>query len=357
MITLATPQPSRHPDPTVRATALAWVAFERPDLAEAERFLTDFGLQVVARTDEQRVLRGTGPEPFCYLVTRAATPRFAGFAFEVDTRADLERLAALPGAGPIAPLATPGGGARVRLVDPSGFVVDAVHGRAPAAPLPHRPPLPINTADAQPRVNATQRPPVAPPEIVRLGHLVLEVVDYQATCAWYTRHFGLIPSDVQVLPDGSPAVTFMRLDLGETPADHHTLAIAQGLAPRYSHSAYEVCDADAVAMGQRVLRERGWTHAWGMGRHILGSQVFDYWEDPCGDKHEHYSDGDLFTADVPMGVHPVSRAAMAQWGPPMPASFVRPALSPALLVDVARGLWRSRDLSLAKLVAMARSLG
>ena len=84
---------------------------------------------------------------------------------------------------------------------------------------------------------------------------------------------------------------------------------------------------------------------------------FDYWQDPFGDKHEHYSDGDVFTADQPMGVHEVSRAGMAQWGPPMPSSFVRPPLSPGLLLDVARNVWRSPDLSLAKLAAMARAFG
>lgn len=357
MTTLSTAEPARHPDPTARARALAYLAFERPDLAQTERFLVDFGLTVVSRTPDALVLRGSGPAPFCYLVRRADAPRFAGLAFEVAAHADLERLAALPGASAIEPLATPGGGLRVRLTDPSGFAVDAVYGRTPVAPLPHRPALAINTADARPRVNATQRPPVAPPEVLRLGHVVLEVADWQATCAWYTRHFGFIPSDVAVLPDGSPGVAFLRLDLGDTPADHHTLALVQGIAPRYGHSAYEVCDADAVAMGQRLLRERGWTHAWGMGRHILGSQVFDYWEDACGDKHEHYSDGDVFTAEQPTGVHPMTRAGMAQWGPPMPASFVRPPLSAGLLVEAVRNLWRSPDLSLGKLVAMARSLG
>lgn len=53
----------------------------------------------------------------------------------------------------------------------------------------------------------------------------------------------------------------------------------------------------------------------GVGRHILGSQVFDYWQDPWGDKHEHYCDGDMFTADVATGIHEVSREAMSQWGP------------------------------------------
>ena len=193
--------------------------------------------------------------------------------------------------------------------------------------------------------------------MIRLGHIVLEVADYQATCAWYTQHLGLIPSDVQVLPDGSPVVAFMRLDLGETPADHHTLALAQGFMPLYSHSAYEVVDADAVGMGQRVLREKGWAHAWGIGRHILGSQIFDYWEDPWGDKHEHYCDGDLFTADQPMGVHPVSREAMSQWGEPMPRSFTRPHFTPAAMLAAVRNLRRSPDLTLEKMLTLARIFG
>lgn len=149
----------------------------------------------------------------------------------------------------------------------------------------------------------------------------------------------------------------MRLNLGEQPADHHTLALAQGFMPTYSHSAYEMVDVDALGMGQRVLRERGWKHAWGMGRHILGSQIFDYWQDPWGDKHEHYCDGDIFTENLRTGVHLVSREAMAQWGPPMPASFTKPKMSPANLLAMVRNLRRSPDLTLGKLITLARLFG
>ena len=136
-------------------------------------------------------------------------------------------------------------------------------------------------------------------------------------------------------------MTFLRLDRGSQPTDHHTLALAQGVAPVYSHSAYEVVDADAVGMGQRVLRERGYRHAWGIGRHILGSQIFDYWVDPFGDKHEHYCDGDLFTADQAMGVERVSRKAMSQWGQVMPADFTKPKLSARSLLEIPRNVYRS----------------
>ena len=354
MTTLLTTQPARHPNPTVKATSLAYLIFERPDLDQAERFLVDFGLSTVHRSDDMLYMRGTSGAPYCYRVHRAENSRFVGLGFTVRDRRDLEKLSSLPGAGAITSATHPGEGERVVLHDPAGFTVEIACGQNRVAELPHREPLHFNSASDLRRINDTQRPPAQPPEIVRLGHCVLEVANYQATSAWYTEHLGLIPSDVQVLPDGSPAVAFFRLDLGETPADHHTLALAQSFMPLYSHSAYEVVDADAVGMGQRVLRERGWKHAWGIGRHILGSQIFDYWQDPWGDKHEHYCDGDMFTADRPTGVHEVSREAMSQWGQPMPSSFTKPTLTLSAIAALIRNVRHTPDLTLRKLVTLAR---
>jgi catechol 2,3-dioxygenase-like lactoylglutathione lyase family enzyme len=331
--------------------------FERPDLALAESFLSDFGLSQASRTDAILYMRATSASAYCYRVHRAPRARFVGVGFSVRTRGELERLARLEGASAIEPSEHPGGGERVVLTDPSGFTVEVIHGRASAGALPTRKPLTFNFGGERNRINAGQRPPEQPPEVMRLGHVVFEVASYQATCAWYTQHLGFIPSDVQVLPDGSPVVTFLRMDLGEAPADHHTLALAQGVAPSYSHSAFELVDADAVGMGQRLLRERGYRHAWGIGRHILGSQIFDYWHDAWGDKHEHYCDGDLLTAEVPMGVHAVSREAMSQWGPPMPAAFTRPHFSAAAALAAARNIHQSPDLDLQKVIALARIFG
>jgi hypothetical protein len=354
---LRTPQPSRHPHPIVKACSLSHLVFERPDLKLAERFLSDFGLVVAHKSADTLYMRGTGPAPYCYRVHRAPRARFVGFGLCVATEADLIKVAGVPGASPIEDCEHPGRGRSTRLIDPSGFVVEVVYGREKVAELERRPALSFNDGDGPKRVNATQRPPAKPSEIIKLGHIVLEVAEYQKTCEWYTRTFGIIPSDVQVLPDGSPLVTFMRLDLGDQPADHHTMAIAQSFTPGYSHSAYEVADADSVGMGQRILREHGWKHAWGIGRHILGSQIFDYWQDPWGDKHEHYCDGDLFTAEKKMGVEWASPDAMAQWGQRMPASFTRPRLSIEAFAGLFRGLKRSPDVTLKKLITIAKLFG
>jgi len=349
--------PARDPNPVATATALAYLTFECPDLQRARSFLVDAGLRPIEESRDHLYLRNASSSPFCCVIRLAERPRFVGLAFTVSTRDELEALSQVDGASPIEPLCGPGGGERAQLIDPSGFVVDAVYGRGESPPLETREPLPINTPHRAARIDAGQRPPLEPPTVTKLGHAVLEVARFADTSAWYTRHFGLIPSDVQVLPDGVPAVAFFRLDRGDAPTDHHTLALAQGFKAGFGHCAYEVIDADAVAMGQRYLRERGWCHEWGMGRHILGSQVFDYWSDPWGHKHEHYCDGDLFTSELPMGVHPVSRGAMSQWGPAMPRSFTRPELSASNLSALVRNLRESPDVTPRTLYQLLKTFG
>jgi catechol 2,3-dioxygenase-like lactoylglutathione lyase family enzyme len=334
---------------------MAYLLFERPNLDEAERFLNDFGLLTVQKKGDTLYLRATDSAPWCYRIGKADKARFVGMGFTVAKREDLAALSRIPGASSIEELDVPGGGEMVRLTDPNGFRIEVVFGRAVIGSTPHRAPLSANHDIATPRVNSTQRPPVMPPEILKLGHVAIEVAEYQKVCAWYTQHLGMIPSDVQVLPDGSPGVSFMRLDLGETPVDHHTLALVQTFRAAYSHSAFEVVDVDAVGMGQRVLRERGWHHAWGIGRHILGSQIFDYWSDPWGAHHEHYCDGDVFTTDVPMGVHPFSAQSMSQWGQAMPASFVKPKLTFDAIKTLVHNLRTVPDVTLQKIKILARS--
>lgn len=356
-VRLSTRQPSRHPNPTTKATALAYVIFERPDLDLAAKYLKDFGLKVVQQDANLLLLRGTGPAPYCYIVQKARKPRFVGLGLNVASVNDLKKLAALPTASAIEEVHLPGGGQRVRLVDPAGNRVDAICGQVLSEPLPRRAPIQLNAPDQIVRINSTQRPPQSPPDIIKLGHILLEVANYQAVSAWYTQHFGFIPSDICVLPDGSPAATFFRLDLGGRPADHHTLALAQSFMSQLDHCAFEVVDADAVGMGQRLLSDKGWQHSWGMGRHILGSQIFDYWRDPWHSKHEHYCDGDVFTSDVPAGIYPLTREAMSQWGPLMPKSFTKPELGIKNIAKLIANLYRTEDLSVKKLITLIRLFG
>ena len=243
----------------------------------------------------------------------------------------------------------------MRLVDPLGVAVSVHHGFAAVAPEPVRAPIPYNAPNQTVRVNDTQRPALAPPQVTKLGHLVLETPDFDRSARWYMDMLGFIPSDVMCLADGTPVGSFMRLDRGDEPTDHHTLFVATGLESKVDHVAFEVVDLDAVEMGQQILMAKRYRHAWGVGRHLLGSQIFDYWRDPWGQKHEHYADGDLFDAAQPPGYHLLDRAGLYQWGPDLPDDFIDAKMTPRRLLNVLKLAVSDRP-RLKKMLALKSSV-
>ena len=315
-------KPVQRPQPLLRADALAYVLFERPELERQLAFLEDFGMQVAAGDSDALYLKGHGESPWFYGLSRGEKARFLGAGYTATTREDLQALAAESG-NPIENCEGPGGGERVRLKDPDGFIVDLVYGRSSCARTPARSELFVaNTPFSKPRLNASVRSSAASSPLEKLGHMVLAVSDFDVSAQWYMRHLGLIPTDVQCVADGSPVLAFCRLDRGAEPADHHTLVLLQHFEPSLMHTAYETLDIDTIGQGAQHLQAGGWKHFWGIGRYVLGSQIFDYWLDPYGDELEHYADGDVFTADHPTHYHPFDRGSLWSWGadsPPLPA--------------------------------------
>ncbi len=80
-------------------------------------------------------------------------------------------------------------------------------------------------------------------------------------------------------------------------------------------------DPDAVHIGHYYLKQGGYQNEWGVGRHLLGSQVFDYWRDPWGHMFEHYADGDLLDDTAVPGDYPATQENLAQWGPEVSPTF------------------------------------
>lgn len=298
----------------IRVADVAYARFAAPDLDAMERFLDDFGLVVSAREGGVLYARGTGPSPYAH-VTELGEPGFRGVAFEAGTAADLAAAAELPGASAVEKIEGPGGGRRVRFTDPDGFAVEVVHGRERLAPLPARRAAPLNTGSAQPRRGELQRVPRGPASVKRLGHVVVRVSDFRRSEEWYRSRFGFLPSDEVYLGDEKNVVTsFLRCDRGDAYVDHHTF-LCVGLGEvGFDHAAFEVEDWDAVMTGHDHLKEQGYEHHAGVGRHVLGSQVFDYWRDPWGHVLEHFTDGDLLNAGHETGLHDPATALGTQWG-------------------------------------------
>jgi catechol 2,3-dioxygenase-like lactoylglutathione lyase family enzyme len=323
----------RAEDPLVKVHDLAMIELEGPDLERAGRFFTEFGLALTQRSDAQLHFSAEAGAPVAVIYRRARQHRFLGPTFAVRTREELDRLAAKLPDTEVGPLPLPGSPPGVQMTDPNGVAVKVAWFQDWRELPPCGDPAATNRGDRRERINEPLRPARAPSRVLRLGHMVLGTPDWEATARFYIDSFGLIPSDVQALPDGRPSVAFMRCDRGAVPADHHTFVVARLPLVDLEHAAFEVPDLDAVGMGGRALSEAGFRRAWGVGRHILGSQIFDYWFGPDHYKFEHFADGDLFDADRPTGYHAMSAAGLAQWGPDMPAVFLRPRLA-------LRELWR-----------------
>ncbi|MBW4673435.1 MAG: VOC family protein [Desmonostoc geniculatum HA4340-LM1] len=306
-----------------RIADIAYVTYKHSNLDECERFLTDFGMIRSARTDKALYMRGRGKLHHIYVVELGEQPEFVGFALQASSQEALEEIANLPKASAMEEMTSPGGGYRVTLIDPNGFRVDVVYGIEEVPELSIPEPLQWNYANIKQRYGRTQRPVKEPTPILRLGHIGIDVKNFEESYQWYQKTFGLTATDV--IYYGHPSLQvggFLRCKRGEEWVDHHTIALLQGSHIRVHHTAFEVQDFDAIKVGHDWLKEKGWIPAWGIGRHLLGSQVFDYWQDPFGSLIEHFTDGDLFNESTESQMHPGSLDILYQWGPPIPEAFL-----------------------------------
>ncbi|WP_326624620.1 MULTISPECIES: VOC family protein [unclassified Streptomyces] len=351
-------RPGRSRNPVIKAADLAWLEFEKPDLDQAEVFARDFGFAIAARTEHELWLRGTFAGSPCMVIRRGRASRFIGPAFRAAERADLDRLARATGST-VRDIGVPGGGQSVALLDPSGLPVRVVHCTEQLPALPEQEPLILNFGTDHRRTNATQRPPREPSRIQRLGHVVLETRVFARTLDWYLDTLGMIVSDFLFL-DGQrergPTMAFVRCDQGSVAVDHHTLALHLGPGTGYVHSAYQVTDLDAIGAGGEYLTERGYQRSWGIGRHIQGSQLFDYWRDPDHFMLEHFADGDLFSCDLEPGWAPMSASGLSQWGPPVTRDFLGTSPSPAKLREVMTALRGDNELDPARLLGLMKAM-
>lgn len=314
----------RADNPIIKVVDLAWLEFEKPDLAAAERFAHAFGFATVSRTSDELQLRGAYAGTAAVIIRRGARSRFAGTAFRAAESSDLLRLANATGTR-IDALPESLGGAVVDLTAPDGAGVRVVADTHELPAEPTQAPLVFNTGGEVRRTNVTQRPLRAPAIVERLGHVVLQSTRYRESLDWYLEHLGLIVSDFLYYPgqrDRGPTMSFIRCDRGSELADHHTLAMTLGPSNRYVHSAYQVSDLDALAAGGEHLLDHGYHRSWGIGRHIQGSQIFDYWRDPDGFLVEHFTDGDRFDNTLEPGWAPMTASGLAQWGPPASKDFL-----------------------------------
>ncbi|MBD2841886.1 VOC family protein [Erythrobacter rubeus] len=301
-----------HPS-IAKAIDVADVRFALPDLAKAEAFLIDFGF-AVERSDDRLIARGAhGNIAYLAEASDDDEARFAGFSFAATSANEIEALADELDAE----TRENGQGLSVSLIDPDGFSVRALNPEH--TPGPKAPPVGRNESGTRTRTRSRLAVPKGPSQVLRLGHVVLQVTDFESSLAWYQDRFGLLMSDRVLGPDGKTTVgAFLRCDRGEEVTDHHSLFLMQspGGVAKIEHAAFEVADFDSLMAGADHLKAQGYEQEWGIGRHLLGAHIFDYWRDPFGFTLEHWTDGDLIDSSDPEGTHDLMALLGSQWGPP-----------------------------------------
>jgi len=327
-------------DVICKVTDIIFVRFELLDLQPQKEFLEHFGMLLAYETEDSIFYRGTGTSPYCYVATRGKRNRFIGSAYHANTFSDLEALSGEMGVD-IVENHEPGGGHKVTVMDPDNIEIEVYHGMQQVEALPSAAPL-LNSGGEKPRINKLQRFGRGPNEwrlhgdqwvyeltsrVKRLGHTAINVADAGKSAEWYAKTLGFLISDNLIAPNGDGFIgNFMRCDQGDIPVDHHTLNTIQFVAEAknvYGHAGYEVTDSvDDLLAGHYHLKTVDlYQHEWGIGRHLLGSQMYDYWRDPSGFTLEHWTDGDLLDASVPPADIAARDLIMAQYGPSIPSSF------------------------------------
>lgn len=124
----------------------------------------------------------------------------------------------------------------------------------------------------------------------KLGHMILFTPDVARQQRFYMDVLGMQLSDTIVEEFGA----FMRVPGG---SDHHVLGLLKSPAPGFHHASFEMASIDEAELGAMRLFSKGHRHAWGPGRHAIGSNYFHYFRDPWNGMAEYYFDIDYIDQD------------------------------------------------------------
>jgi catechol 2,3-dioxygenase-like lactoylglutathione lyase family enzyme len=118
------------------------------------------------------------------------------------------------------------------------------------------------------------------------SHLVLYTPDLERILDDYTNRLGF-----RITDRFTGAGAFMR---AAGHSEHHQLFFILKPETRgLNHLAFHVRDHTAMMLAGKAFADKGWSPAWGPGRHIFGGNCFWYFKSPFGGNVEYDSDMDV----------------------------------------------------------------
>lgn len=249
----------------MRVTHLRGVELTDPDPGQIAGFYERiWGLQRVDAAGPSVYLRGTGQEHHILTVHAGEQTTVRGFRLGLADRGAVDaaarNLAARPDtrivAGP-GPLASPGGGYGLRIVDPDGREIE----------------LSAEVAPAGVPAAAPGGPPIRP---TKVSHVVLNSPEADAYLRLLIEVLGFR------VADETEHMVFLKCNL-----DHHSVAIARAPHASLNHVAFEVPTVEDVLAGIEHMDAHGFETIWGPGRHPQGMNAFGYFLAPNGQVVEY----------------------------------------------------------------------
>lgn len=288
------------------------LALELPDLADAQKFITAFGLRVEQGDDELQ-LRAAAAEHIWLRVFAGSRKRLAYMSvgcYENDLPAIEKQVLE---AGGVAAQAHPRGTAEgFWFNDPDGNLVQVT---VAAKTMPDAKAVVTTTSVPAGVMGAIPRSQAQPVHPARLAHVLLFTPSVDRAVEFYRRGLGLLVAD-----RSRDIVAFMS---GRHGCDHHLVAFGKSEAKGVHHTSWAVPRIEDVGLGSAQMISAGYGHHWGVGRHVLGSNYFVYVQDPWGGWWEYSCDIDYIPAGAswPSGDYEPENAFYL-WGPEPPDDFL-----------------------------------
>jgi 2,3-dihydroxy-p-cumate/2,3-dihydroxybenzoate 3,4-dioxygenase len=244
--------------PPFRFRRLGYVALNVTDIDRSLAFYRDLvGLQPSEIGVETAALR-CGRDHHSLLLCRASEPGLKRIAFELESERDLAAAEAHLAARGLAPEAVDERataalaiGRAIRFREPASRLCVELYARMRHMALPYEPRL---------------------ANIQRLGHVVVQVRQFDAVRAFFTDVLGFRVSD-----DVTGFAAFLRCFPNPL---HHSLAVIAGSEDRLHHVNFMVSDIDDVGRAHNRLRKAQVEIVFGPGRHLPSESIFLYFLDP-----------------------------------------------------------------------------
>lgn len=299
---------------------LKHVALEVPQdrIEEAERFYTDFGLEITER-ESVLSLRCANREYDCLHIIPGYKKRLhhIGMATSEAGLSEIRKnLKEHGGAEISAPEHFSAQG--LWLEDPHGVKFHIVVGDKEVE-LPQEAEFKINSPGHYNRVNQGALPPKSTISVLkprRLGHVMMFTPNLDRTIEFLEQALGMRLSD-----RSQSAVAFLHCQGG---SDHHVIALAQSNGIGYHHASFQMGTPDEVGLAGARMQEKWDSEGWGFGRHAIGSNFFHYVRDPWNSYLEYYCDIDYIgDSDNWTAKNWPLEDSLHTWGPNPPADFTK----------------------------------